>query len=198
MEELWRGVLWQIELQELLQLVPQLSGPFLGAERPEDSMLERVRHVRQGIELEEFACAREVLTASIQIHPEIVKLSPQLPIALLLIGGTHERRVDREVDLEVELQLLRQKVLLAQHDGNMPVPQGEEIVTLTRVESLAHLLDARLRVLVHVSRELARHCLRYLLIEEVGGALESLLLEVLEHGIVDVALRSGEVVEIDD
>ena len=80
----------------------------------------------------------------------------------------------------------------------MPIPKREEVFTFTGIKSLAHLLDAGLRVLINSPRQLACHCMRYLLIEKIRSALESLLLKVLEHRIVNVSLGSSEVIKIDN
>lgn len=69
-------------------------------------MLQRVGDVGKGVKLEKFARSGQILPPSVQIYLEVVELAPQVPLALLLIIGPHEGRVHREVDLQVELELL--------------------------------------------------------------------------------------------
>jgi hypothetical protein len=46
----------------------------------------------------------------------------------------------------------------------MPAPKSEEVLSLTRVESLAHLLNTALRILVEAPLELTAHMLSDLII----------------------------------
>ena len=86
---------------------------------------------------------------------------------------------------------------MAQHDWHMAVPQHEEVIALASIESLAHLLDRLARVLVEASLELAIHSRSDLLVEQVRSALESLLLQIFKDRVVNIALRSCKVVQID-
>ena len=71
------------------------------------------------------------------------------------MGATaQESWVDREVDLQVELQLLANKVLLAQHDWHMAVPKDEEVVSFALIKGVTHLLNVALRILTEGTLQL--------------------------------------------
>ena len=76
-------------------------------------MLDRILHVGQRIKLQEFARSGQVLSTGVQVHFELIELPPEVSFTLLLGAAAQESWVDREVDLQVELQLLANKVLLA-------------------------------------------------------------------------------------
>lgn len=62
-------------------------------------MLKRILHIWQRIELKEFASAGQVLSTSVQIDAEVLKLAAQVSISLLLTCVAHEGRIHGEVDL---------------------------------------------------------------------------------------------------
>ena len=99
--------------------------------------------------------------------------------------------------MKIELELLADQVLLPQHNGKMAVPESEEVVTLSCIEGLSHLLNATLRVLTEASLQLTAHMLANILVELVGSPLVALLVQVFKDCIVDVLLRSREVIQID-
>ena len=62
-------------------------------------MLKRILHIWQRIELKEFASAGQVLSTSVQIDAEVLKLAAQVSVSLLLTCVAHESRIHGEVDL---------------------------------------------------------------------------------------------------
>lgn len=62
-------------------------------------MLERILHIWKRVELKEFASAGQVLTTSVQIDAEVLKLTTQVSVSLLLTCVAHEGRIHREVNL---------------------------------------------------------------------------------------------------
>lgn len=81
------------------------------------------------------------MTPRVQVHFEVFEFSFEVSIALLLIRIAHESRIDRKVYLQIELQLLRQQILLAKHDRNVTVPKDKEALAVALVEGVPHLLD---------------------------------------------------------
>jgi len=160
-------------------------------------MLQGVLHVGKRVKLQKLRRARQILTSSVKVVFEVFKLPPQLLISRLLAQVSHESRVYREVDLQIELKLLANKILLSEHDGDMTVPKSEEVVSLATIESLAHLLDGCLGVLGETPLKLPLHVLIDFLVEHVGRFFVALFLEELQDRIVDVLLRGREVVKID-
>lgn len=79
----------------------------------------------------------------------------------------------------------------------MTVPESEEIVSLSTVESLAHLLDRGRGILGKTPLQLPAHVLIDFVVEHVWSFLVALLLEELQDCIVDVLLWLCEVVKID-
>ena len=87
------------------------------------------------------------MSTGVQVHFELIELAPEVSLTFLLGTTAQKSRVDREVDLQVELQLLANKILLAQHDWHMAVPKDEEVVSFALVKGVTHLLDVALRIL---------------------------------------------------
>ena len=114
-------------------------------------MLQWVLHVGEGIELQKFARAWQVLTPGVQVDFEVFKLSSEVFLSVGRISCTHKGWVNGEIDLQVEFKLLRDEIFLAEHDWQMSIPEGEEVFSLSCVEGLAHLLDAALRVLAETA-----------------------------------------------
>ena len=79
----------------------------------------------------------------------------------------------------------------------MTLPQSEKVFALTRIESLAHLLDACSGVLAKTALELAVHVERYFFVELVRRTHIALLVEIFKDRIVDVFLGSSKMIQID-
>ena len=92
-------------------------------------MLQRILHVGKSVELEKLTGAGQVLAPSVQVSLEVFQLPPQVLLSLLWTTCAHECWIHREVYLQVELKLLADEVLLAESDGHMAAPKGEEVVS---------------------------------------------------------------------
>ena len=88
------------------------------------------------------------------------------------------------------------KIFLSEHDGNMALPQGEEVLALACIEGLTHLLNARSAILVETTLELAVHVEIYLFVELVRRISVALLVQILKDSIVYVFLRGGKIIQI--
>ena len=95
------------------------------------------------------------MSTSVQVHFELIELPPEVSFTLLLGAAAQESWVDREVDLQIELQLLANKVLMAQHDWHMAVPKDEEVVSFALIKGVTHLLDVALRILAEGTLQLS-------------------------------------------
>ena len=94
------------------------------------------------------------MSTGVQVHFELIELTSEVSFTLLLGATAQESWVDREVDLQVELQLLANKVLLSQHDWHMAVPKDEEVVSFALVKGVTHLLDVALCILTEGTLQL--------------------------------------------
>ena len=96
--------------------------------------------------------------------------------------------------MEVELELLADQILLSQHDWKMAVPEREEVFPLTRIESLAHLLDTTLTILAEAPLKLTAHMVTDIFVELIRGSFVALFVQILQDRMIYILLRCSKVI----
>ena len=103
----------------------------------------------------------------------------------------HEGRIHSKIDVEVEFELKSDKISLPNSYRHRSLPQIKESFSLSRVESLAHVLN---RLLLILDKVFVSSGLIHLLKHRGDGVLETVSEQVLLYRRVYVLLGCCELV----
>ena len=127
-------------------------------------MIHWILHVRQRVVRQELARLRQLRALGVQEDLEGRQLSLQVALVLSRLG---QRRIDGEVDVNVELQLLALQIVGAECDWYKTIPRNEEVLALSKIESIEHVADASVLIEEHVPLKASILGLQQLVLELV-------------------------------
>lgn len=190
-----RGLVFlHILLEELPQLVPQVCGPALGTDGPENWVFDWVVYIGERVVLQKLGRFRQIAACVVQELLKVVELAPQIFLNLLRSALRHKAGVNSEVDAQIELKFHCNQVVLAHLDRHGAVPERKELLALALVEGLTHVLNGFLVILHEVLAQTPRVC--HFLLHGLDRGGVAIAEQVLLNCCINVLLGARELVQI--